>query len=124
MIATRIFLALSGWVCVVLGIAGIFLPILPTTPFLLLAAWCFAKSSARFHKWLTGHPQLGPFINSWQSGQGIPRRIRNRAIVVMWCGMLLSMLIVGKLWPFLLLGTIGCCVSVYMLGQPLLDETH
>ncbi len=54
-----------GLLALILGIAGIFLPLLPTTPFLLLAAICFGKSSKRFHNWLLNHPVLSPPIHDW-----------------------------------------------------------
>lgn len=57
----------AGWLCIVLGIAGIFLPILPTTPFAILAAWCFSKSSPRWHQWLLQHKIFGPTIQNWEA---------------------------------------------------------
>ncbi len=113
-----------GWICVVLGVVGIFLPLLPTTPFILLAAWCFAKSSPRFHLWLTSHPKLGPIIHTWQSGEGISRGLRNRVLVVMWASMLLSMWIVGKWWSIALLSSIGIAVSIYIFRQPITEPAH
>ena len=112
-----------GWICVVLGVVGIFLPLLPTTPFILLAAWCFAKSSPRFHRWLTSHPKLGPIVHTWQSGEGISRALRNRVLAVMWASMLLSMWIVGKWWSVALLSSIGAAVSIYILRQPIAKPT-
>ena len=107
-----------GCICVILGVVGIFLPILPTTPFLLLAAWLFARSSQRFHNWLMNHPKLGPFILIWQSGEGIEQRLRNRVLIYLWAGMLVSMLIVAKLWAVILLSFIGSGVSFYILRLP------
>ena len=63
----------AGFVCVVLGIAGIPLPLLPTTPFLLLAAFCFARGSERWHQWLMTHPTLSPYILAFQGKRGLTR---------------------------------------------------
>jgi hypothetical protein len=67
-----------GCVNVVLGAAGIFLPLLPTTPFLLLAAYLFARSSERWHRWLLDHRQLGPYIHAWRNKSGftVAQKIR------------------------------------------------
>jgi uncharacterized membrane protein YbaN (DUF454 family) len=54
-----------GWLCLGLGFVGIFLPLLPTTPFVLLAAFCFSRSSARLHRWLLAQPTFGPIIRDW-----------------------------------------------------------
>jgi len=77
-----LFLAL-GTLAVVLGIAGIFLPLLPTTPFLLLAAACFARSSERFHNWLLDHPVLGTTVREWYEHRSIPRRAKWIGIITM-----------------------------------------
>jgi uncharacterized protein len=77
----RLFWFGFGWFNVLLGTAGIFLPLLPTTPFLLLAAWCFARSSERFHDWLTNHPRLGPPIADWRAHGAISRRAKMLAMI-------------------------------------------
>ena len=69
-----------GCTAVVLGVAGIFLPLLPTTPFLLLAAWAFARSSPRLEAWLVRHPRLGPPISAWRERGAIPARAKIVAI--------------------------------------------
>ncbi len=66
----------AGLLALALGIIGIVLPLLPTTPFLLLAAMCFARSSQRLHDWLINHPQFGPLILAWRREGAIPRRAR------------------------------------------------
>lgn len=119
----KALLAASGLLCVGLGVVGIFVPGLPTTPFMLLAAWLFAKSSTRLHQWLINHPHFGPFINAWQSGAGLERKMRRRILLTLWVGMGVSMLIIAKLWAVLLLGGIGAAVSLYILRKPVYDMT-
>ncbi|WP_232465145.1 YbaN family protein [Oleiphilus messinensis] len=113
----RLLLISTGWLAVVLGVLGIFLPLLPTTPFILLAAGCFARSSERFHHWLVSHPNLGPIVKTWESGDGISIEVRNRIILVMWAGMAISMIIVAKFWATLFLCTTGVCVSIYLFRK-------
>lgn len=119
----KLLMMAAGWLCVVLGVIGIFLPLLPTTPFLLLAAWLFARSSERFHTWLISHPKLGPIIHAWQSGEGLDRKVRRRILIVLWLSMFLSMAIVAKLWSTLMLTTIATCVTIYILRQPVVDSS-
>jgi len=75
--------AAFGTLFLLLGIIGIFLPILPTTPFLLLATACYARSSRRFYNWLMNHPRFGPLIVEWRTYRSIPRRIKLVAIAMM-----------------------------------------
>lgn len=77
------FFFLAGLLAFALGIAGIFLPLLPTTPFILLSAFCWAKSSQRFHNWLLAHRIFGPMIHNWQQYGSVPRRAKWIAIVTM-----------------------------------------
>jgi uncharacterized membrane protein YbaN (DUF454 family) len=72
-----------GVVSVGLGVVGIVVPVLPTTPFLLLAAACFVRSSPRMHDWLLTHPRLGPYV-SFVDGGGMPARAKRNALVVLW----------------------------------------
>lgn len=62
-----------GWLFFALGAVGVFLPLLPTTPFMLLAVWAFSASSPRFHAWLLAHPTFGPPIRRWEQERIIPR---------------------------------------------------
>lgn len=67
-----------GWIALGFGIAGIFVPLLPTTPFLLVSAYCFSKTSPRFHHWLISHPKLGPPVRDWQQRGVI--RLKNKLL--------------------------------------------
>lgn len=118
----RLLLLILGWLSLITGIIGAFLPLLPTTPLVLLAAWCFSKSSERFHTWLIEHKYFGPIVRDWQSADGIPRRARNRAIIFMWIGMAISILIVSRFWATIGLVIIGLCVSTYLMRMPIRSE--
>lgn len=73
----------AGFVALGLGIMGIVLPILPTTPLVLLAAFCFSRGSPRFHGWLLAHPRFGPMIDDWQANGAIHPRAKRAALVMM-----------------------------------------
>lgn len=75
-------LIIIGWMAVILGFIGIFLPLLPTTPFMLLAASCFAKSSERFHRWLLSNPLFGPIIHDWQTHRCMRKKVKVWAMLV------------------------------------------
>lgn len=80
-----LFLGL-GFVFVGLGFVGAFLPVLPTTPFLILAAACFARSSMHFENWLLNHPRFGPLLTDWRSRGAIPRKAKLAALAGMIVG--------------------------------------
>lgn len=71
----------AGLICVGLGFIGILLPVMPTTPFLILAAACFARSSPRMEAWIQNHPQFGPLIRDWQQRGAIPRTAKRLAVL-------------------------------------------
>lgn len=113
------FLFTIGWISTVLGVIGIFLPLLPTTPFLLLAAACFVRSSPRFYQWLVEHPKLGQYVLHYLNGEGIPMRAKIVAILMIWTTMSFSAwLVVPMLWGKVALLCIGLAVSFYIYNQP------
>jgi uncharacterized protein len=80
----RALLIAGGVLSVGLGVLGIFLPLLPTTPFLLLAAWCFVRSSSRLHHWLITHPWFGDYIYYYQEYRAISLRVKVSSLTLLW----------------------------------------
>jgi uncharacterized membrane protein YbaN (DUF454 family) len=74
---------LCGGVCLATGLVGIVLPLLPTTPFVLLAAFCFSRGSARYEQWLLAHPRFGPMVRDWRASHAVPLRAKKFAIAMM-----------------------------------------
>ena len=106
-----------GWLSVVLGVIGIFLPVLPTTPFLLLAAACFARSSPRFYHWLVDHPRLGPWIRGYLNGEGIPLKGKVYAIGLMWISIGVSCWLVSLVWARAFMAVSAVLVTIYIVRQ-------
>lgn len=111
---------LAGTVALLLGIVGIFLPLLPTTPFLLLASACYMRGSSRMYQWLVNQRHLGPYLVSYQQGRGIPLRAKIAALTMMWTSLTVSIVIVPLIWVRVLLAVIGISVSIYVLRMPTL----
>lgn len=115
----RWVLVCCGWLFVVAGTAGLFVPLLPTVPFLLLAAACFARSSELFHTWLVEHNYLGPLIRDYLNGGGIPLKAKRTAIVMLWLSCSISYFAFAQTaWVRLLLVVIAVAVSLYLLFLP------
>lgn len=112
-----------GFFAVGLGTLGIFLPLLPTVPFLLLAAACFARSSERFHSWLMEHPHLGPIVHGYLSGEGVPLRSKIIALLLLWISIPVSVIFfISILWVQILLIGIALAVTIHLLRLPLAEN--
>lgn len=114
MVIRQIFFVLA-WALVSLGVVGVFLPVLPTTPFLLAAAYFFARSSPRFYRWLTTSSYLRAYIDNYRTGTGVPWRMIRRSLIFLWVGLALSSLLWSNGWYWLLLATVGVGVSTHLL---------
>ena len=79
----RPLLIAFGWLCVALGVIGAVTPGLPTTVFIIMAAWAFSRSSRRFHDWIHGHRMFGPILRNWESHRVIPKRAKILAVSMM-----------------------------------------
>lgn len=114
----RILLVAAGFLCIALGVAGIVLPLLPTTPFLLLAAACFARSSPKLDDWLHHNRLFGPYLRAYRNGHGIPLRAKVSIITLLWLSVSLSAIfaIPDRLWAArLVLVLIGLIVSIHLV---------
>jgi uncharacterized membrane protein YbaN (DUF454 family) len=100
------------------GIAGVILPLVPTTPFLLLAAFAFARSSPRLHTWLVTHPRLGPPIDDWSRYGAISRRAKLTAITVMVATLAVSVILGLSTWILLAQAVAMCGAAIFILTRP------
>src|SRR4030042_2469421 len=89
-------LIIAGSLSVVLGMIGIFVPILPTTPFLLLAAACYIRSSERFYRWLINNRLFGTYIRNYLEGKGMPLTIKIYTIALLWVTISLSIILISQ----------------------------
>lgn len=118
----RLVFLLCGCGCVALGIAGIVLPVLPTTPFMLLAAACFARSSARFHHWLLTHPLFGATVREWELYRSVRRRTKRIAILSMAATLAVSIVFFVEYRPLqIALALFGVVLAVYLQRLPSRD---
>ena len=121
----RALLIAAGTVCLCLGAVGIFMPILPTTPFLLLSAACYLRSSERMHKWLLDNRWFGEYIKNYQAGRGIPLKTKILALTVLWLTILFSTIFVVNeiLIAQIVLLAIATGVSIHLIRLPTFKKT-
>ena len=117
-VAMKIFLTILGLVSFALAVAGIFLPLLPTTPLLLLAAWCFVRSSPHLYGWLMRHPKFGPYIRNFRESRAIPLRVKVVSVALVWLTILLCVFMVVEQWWWaqLLLLALAAAISWHILS--------
>jgi uncharacterized protein len=119
----RLVLTAAGFAFLALGIAGIVLPVLPTTPFMLLAGACFARSSPRFHRWLLAHKTFGPIVGEWERHRAIPYRTKLWAIGLMSATLATSVVFFVKpLWLKVMLVVMGMALAFWLYRVPSRDR--
>jgi len=106
---------IGGTITLLLGIVGIFLPILPTTPFLLVSAAAYARSSSRFHYWLLHNKILGSYIRNYRDGLGMPIKVKIFTLSFLWLMILIATLMVPILWVQIILIIIALAVSIHII---------
>ena len=119
----KVILISLGLLCVGLGVLGIFLPLLPTTVFLLIAAACFARSSDRLYRWLLSHKWFGSYIKNWREHKALARKTKITILVILWMTLLISSFIgTDALWVRLILLAVGIGVTTFILRMNTLPE--
>jgi uncharacterized protein len=108
----------TGILAMALGLLGIVLPLLPTTPFLLLAAFCFARSSPALHDWIVHHPRLGPPVRDWRNHGAISRRAKILAMAMLAFALVTGIL--ADLGPRVLAvqAAVLVAVAAFLLTRP------
>lgn len=116
--AVRFLWLVLGLLFTGLGVIGAFLPVMPTTVFLLIAAFFFARSSPKFYNWLLNNRAFGPLIRDWRAGLGLPLRAKVLAVSLIGVTVGSSALAVPVLWVKVMLVFVGLGVSTYLLTRP------
>ena len=112
----RYLLIIAGTIFLGFGIIGIFLPILPTTPFLLLAAACYARSSQRFYNWLMNNKWFGNYIKNYHEGRGVPLKFKIFTISLLWITILISIyFVINNFWIEIILIMIAIGVTIHII---------
>lgn len=115
----RIVFIIVGFLALVLGVIGIFLPVMPTVPFVLLAAACFSRGSRRMHRWLVRLPFAGKVVDDYEQGRGVPRKAKISALLMLWGGMTTSaFLIAPPWWVLAMLAATAIIASVIIVRLP------
>ena len=115
---------IAGSISLALGIIGIFLPLLPTTPFLLLTAACYARGSERLHNWLLNNKLFGKYVRNYREGKGIPARSKVLALTLLWLTIGFSIFyVIPILIVQIILLAIATLVSIYIISLPTLRTT-
>ena len=115
----RIFFFVVGSISLALGVIGIILPVLPTTPFLLLALACYYRSSKRMTNWMLNNKYFGTYIRRYKEGKGIPLKTKMLAITILWIAIIYSAIFIVPIWiaQIILLG-VAIAVTLHLIWLP------
>lgn len=108
----------AGTILVGIGILGIFLPLLPTTVFFLMAAWCYARSSRRFYDWLHHNKYFGKYLKNYREGKGVTVLSKVSTILILWGGIIYSIVVTDSLTVHLILLAIAIGVTIHVIVIP------
>ncbi|QGH34231.1 DUF454 family protein [Gracilibacillus salitolerans] len=115
---------IGGSLSLVIGLIGIIVPILPTTPLVLLAGFCYGKSSPRLHKWLVTNKYFGHYLADYKSGKGVPIRIKVFAVSIVWISVLFTLVVIPLFLVRIFMLGIAVVVTLFIFTSPLLKEKN
>ncbi|MEE4193598.1 MAG: YbaN family protein [Anaerolineae bacterium] len=119
----RVLLLTAGSLSLLVGVIGVFVPVLPTTPFLLISAACYARGSERFYNWLLNHPWFGEYIRNYREGKGIERRHKVAALVLLWTTIIASaVFFITAWWMRAILLLIAVSVTLHLHALPVYHQ--
>lgn len=118
----KILLLIIGFIFLGLGGIGIFIPVLPTTPFVIVSSLCFASSSKKMSVWLEKNPYFGSYIENYRTNQGVPYRIKKRSIMILWLGLTISMAVTQNALVSGILVVIGIGVTMHLISLKTKEE--
>jgi len=114
----KIILITIGWLCVGLAFVGTFVPGIPTTIFLIIALWAFAKSSKKFHSWLLNHKRFGPILQNWESHKVVPRKAKILMVILQISAVIIFHYSLQNIYLTAILTIILVFVARYVLSLP------
>ena len=114
----KIVLITIGWSCVGLAFVGTFVPGIPTTIFLIIALWAFAKSSKKFHSWLLNHKRFGPILQNWESHKVVPRKAKILMVILQISAVIIFHYSLQNIYLTAILTIILVFVARYVLSLP------
>ena len=114
-------LVVSGTFFIVLGVIGIFIPLLPTTPFLLLSAACYIRGSKKFYNWLIKNKWFGEYIKNYQAGKGVPLNVKIISLIILWITIIFSTIVIVSYFLIriiLIIIAIGVTIHIMAIKTP------
>ena len=114
----RIILLSLGFLCVGLAFIGIFIPGIPTTPFLIVALWAFAQSSKKFHAWLLNHKRFGTVLRNWESHKVVPIKAKITMVILQITAVAMIQYSLNNIFITIGLAVLLLCVACYVISLP------
>ncbi len=110
----KLLLITAGLLAVTLGIIGVFVPLLPTTPFLLIASYCFVRSSQRLHNWLMNHRLFGKYLQNYIKYRAVTRLTKIISISTLWITIIISFAVIDNIYARIVLVIVLICVTTHL----------